>query len=171
MKLLRTLSAIAALSLNVLFAISVSAQPSFDLKDMLDLHKDLHKMERAQEVMQDNELEIGVESIGSFFCNPLQLNGYSLDYGKFNIAAKGKLTLIKGNAVTGMPMLIPFYIYLRRDGKILGPQSDKALKKKLWQIDLPPLLMYAEPGDQLIIEPVNKEDWQAKRILKLLGGC
>jgi hypothetical protein len=147
--------------------VPVSAQTFFDLKDVLELRK----MERAQEVMQDNEFEIDAESIGSFFVNPLQQDGYPLDYSKFNIAAKGKLTLIKGNAVTGMPMLIPFYIYLRRDGKILGPQSDKALKKKLWKIDLPTLLIFAEPGDQLIIEPVNKEDWQAKRILKLLGGC
>lgn len=37
------------------------------------------------------------------------------------------------------------------------------------------VLVYSQKvnyGDQLIIEPVNKEDWQAKRILKLLeDGC
>jgi hypothetical protein len=167
MKLFQTLSGIVVISLNVLFAPPVFAQTSFDLKEVLDLRK----MDRVEEVMQDNEFEISAESVGKFFCNPLLLDGQPLDYRAFNVASRGELTLIKGDALTGSPMQIPFYIYLRRDGKILGQQSDKALKKKLWKIELPTLLKFAEPGDQLIIEPVNKEDWQAKRILKLLGGC
>lgn len=165
MKILRTLSAIAALSLNVMLTLPVSAQlPFFDLRHQLDSVK----TDRAKEVTQDNELEYHTQSVGTFFSNPLQLNGIELDYSKFNIGTEGELTLIKGNAVTGRATPIPFYIYLRRDGKILELPVEKALKKKLWKIDLHAILKHAEPGDQLIIKPANNEDWQAKRILKVL---
>lgn len=30
-------------------------------------------------------------------------------------------------------------------------------------------LIFAQPGDQLIIDPEGKEDWRAKRILKLIS--
>lgn len=168
MKIIRTLSAIAALSLNVMIAFPVSAQlPSFNLRDQLDSVK----TDRAKEVAQDNELEYHAQSVGTFFSNPLQVDGRELDYSIFNLGTEGELTLIKGNSLTGQAMQIPFYIYLRRDGKILELPIDKALKKKLLKIDLPAILKHAEPGDQLIIKPANKEDWQAKRILKLRGGC
>ena len=35
----------------------------------------LHRSARAKEVMQDNEYVINSNTIGSFFCNPLVLNG------------------------------------------------------------------------------------------------
>jgi hypothetical protein len=166
MKLLKTFSAIAALSLNVLFALPVSAQLSFDLKDALDTHK----IEREKEVMQDNELEYHAKSIGTFFSNPLQLNGHTVDYSKFSIKTEGELTLVKGNPLTGDAIQIPFYVYLRRDGNILELKGEKALRTKHLKLNISTILKHAEPGDQLIIKPANREDWQAKRIVKLLGG-
>lgn len=54
-------------------------------------------------------------------------------------------------------------------------------RKVLYDLEPITLTMYicdakisiaANPGDQLVIEPVRKEDGPAKRILKLLkGGC
>jgi hypothetical protein len=167
MKLFKTLSTIAVLSLNVTFAVPVSAQTFLNLKDVLNTRE----RDRAAEVTQDSEFEINAKSVGNFYINPLQLDGHELNYSEFNLGAEGELTLVKGNAVTGNPMLIPFYIYLRRDGKILELKSDKTMKRKHFKLEISRILKLAEPGDQLIIKPANKEDWQAKRILKLLGGC
>jgi hypothetical protein len=68
---------------------------------------------------------------------------------------------------------IPFYVYLRRNGAIIKLPGEEAMKPQHVKVDISTILKHAAPGDQLIIEPVNKEDWQAKRILKLLegGGC
>ena len=167
MKLSRTLSALVVLSLIVTLALPVSAQATFDLKTMLNARI----TERANEVKQDNEFVVSAKAVGKFFCNPLALDGYPLDYGTFNIGSKGELTLIKGSALTDNTVQIPFYVYLRRNGTILKLDDEEAMKPQHVKVDISTILKHAEPGDQLIIEPVNKEDWQAKRILKLLGGC
>lgn len=169
MKLLRTLSAIAVISLNVLFALPVSAQTFFYLQDSV---KTSYNTNRAKEVMQDNEFVISTAAVGKFFDNPLLLEGKALDYYSFSLKSEGELTLIKGAALTGDTVQIPFYVYLRRNGTIIQLHGEEKLKLKHITIDISKILKSAEPGDQLIIEPVNKEDWQAKRILKLLnGGC
>jgi hypothetical protein len=171
MKLLRTLSAIAVLLLNVLFALPVSAQTSYDFSTMLNIDPS-RNIDRAKEVMQDNEWVISAAAVGNFLVNPLYLDGQPLDYSAFSIKSKGELMLIKGDAITGNPMQIPFYVYLRRNGTIIKLHGEETLKPQHIKVDISPILKLAVPGDQLIIEPVNKEDWQAKRILKLLkGGC
>ncbi|HEY8934968.1 MAG TPA: hypothetical protein VIM65_07090 [Cyclobacteriaceae bacterium] len=171
MKLLRTLSAIVVLSLNVLLTLPVSGQISFDANAMLGINP-LRNKDRAKEVMQDNEFVISAKAVGKFFDNPLRLDGYTLDYRAFSLESKGELTLIKGATLTSDTVQIPFYIYLRRDGTVINLPGKEAKRPQHVKVDISTILKYAAPGDQLIIEPVNKEDWQAKRILKLLeGGC
>jgi hypothetical protein len=171
MKLSRTLSAIAIISLNVLFALPVTAQTSFGVDSVLNLNPS-RNTDRAKEVMQDNEFVVSAETVGTFFINPLLLDGNTLDYSTFSLQSKGELSLVKGGALTGNPIQIPFYVYLRRNGRIIQLHGEETLKLKRLKIDLSMIMKFALPGDQLIIEPVNKEDWQAKRILKLMeGGC
>jgi hypothetical protein len=169
MHLLRTSTAILVLSLNVLFTLPVSAQTSFDANEVFDLTK-LTKQDRAKEVMQDNEWVVCAETVGNFFINPLLLDGQPLDYRAFSLKSKGELTLIKGAAITGNTVQIPFYVYLRRNGTIIKLHDEEALSPRYLKIDMSTITKFALPDDLLIIEPVNKEDWQAKRILKLLGG-
>jgi hypothetical protein len=165
---LKTLTAIAVLSLNVIIVVSVSAQASFDLKAVLDSRS----IDRAKKVMQDNEFVIGATSVGNFFANPIRLNGQPLDYNTFSMQSTGELTLVKGAPVSNTTVQIPFYIYLRRNGTIVKLDDEEALQSRHIKIDISTILKFALPNDQLIIEPVNKEDWQAKRILKMLsGGC
>jgi hypothetical protein len=171
MKLLRTLSTIVVLSLNVILALPVSAQTHFDASAMLGINPP-RNTDRAKEVMQDSEFVISAKAVGKFFDNPLALDGYPLDYRAFSLESKGELTLIKGAALTDDTIQIPFYVYLRRNGAIINLPGKEGTKPQHIKVDISTILKHAAPGDQLIIEPVNKEDWQAKRILKLLeGGC
>jgi hypothetical protein len=128
--------------------------------------------ERAKKVMQDNELVARARSTGNFYCNPLVLNGKPLDYGGFSRQSKGELTLIKGAPFTALNTQIPFYVYLRRNG-VLIKLPGEALSGKRLKIEISTILKFSKTGDELIIEPANADDWQAKRILKLLeaDGC
>ena len=126
------------------------------------------KQERAREVMQDNEYTITGEEKGVFLANPLMLDGKPLDYGEFNIGSKGELTVTKGAPISGLPTPIPFYAYLRRDGKKILVAGKEKPDTRQTKIDISEILRLAEPGDQLVIEAVRKEDGSVKRILKLL---
>ncbi len=126
---------------------------------------------RAKEVMQNNEYTSTGYEKGNFYCNPLLLNGKLLDYEAFNMKSKGELTVIKGAVITGITIQVSFYVYLKRDGNkvfIPGNESSSIGQTKM---DMSEILQHAKPGDQLVIEPVRKEDGYVKRILKLLDGC
>ena len=125
--------------------------------------------EKGKEVVQDNEFERGeIGQAESIFCNPLLLDGHLLNYGNFTINTKGELELIKGEPGSSESTKIPFFILLRRDGEIIENKSMEFLHKQLYEIEISTVLAFSQPGDQLIITPVNKVDWKAKRILKII---
>ncbi len=126
--------------------------------------------ERAKNVRQDNEYVVNDKAVDNYFYNPLVLDGKALDYNKFSIQTSGELTLIKGLSATGKVIQIPFYVYLRRNGTIVNVPGEERSKVKYMKIEISTILEHAREGDHLIIEPANEEDWQAKRILKLLDG-
>jgi hypothetical protein len=165
MKLSRAFSA-TLLVLTVLFEFPVFAQSLFSFNSLLNTG-------RQKEVMQDSEFLPTGQAIGNFYGNPLRMDGQPLEYSTFKIKSKGELTVIKGDAVTGQTIQIPFYIYLRRNGTMVKLPGEDLLKSKHMKIEMSTILELAEPGDRLIVEPANKEDWKAKRILKLFGddGC
>jgi hypothetical protein len=122
---------------------------------------------------QDNELQPDKEGMDAdFYYNPLLLNGKPLDYAKFSAGSKGTLTLVEGNPESPDARAIPFHIYLRRNGTILtmGASNPAA---KVMSIDVQNVLNQAKVDDHLIIEPVRKRDWKAKRIIRvgLSWGC
>ncbi|MEY4905417.1 MAG: hypothetical protein RLZZ292_3232 [Bacteroidota bacterium] len=130
------------------------------------------RLTHAQEVMQDNELERNkVGQDADFDTNPLQINGLQLDYNTFDLSARGVLTVVKGNPASKEAQTIPFSISIRRNGEILKDKKMSFLNKTLYKIDLSNIFPFTQPGDILIVNPVRKEDWKAKRLLKLLGGC
>lgn len=125
--------------------------------------------ERAMDVKHDNEYKLTGHEQGNFYANPLVLNGKPLDYNEFGLGSKGELTVIKGAALTGKTTLVPFYVYLRRKGeKILIPGKETPDLTQT-SVELSEILKFAEPGDQLVIEAVKKEDGPVKSILNLLG--
>jgi len=118
----------------------------------------------------DNEYVDRGEAIGNFYCNPLRLAGSVFDYNTFTLESKGELQLVKGDPKTGKMVDIPFSIHLRRDGKLVaGSCVDGVVYTR---IDIATILEFAEKGDELIVEPFNKEDWPAKRIVRIEPqGC
>jgi hypothetical protein len=141
------------------------AQDFFKLYATLDAER--AKEKRAKEVIQGNEYTTTGYEKGIFLDNPLMLNGKPLDYGGFNLESAGELTVIKGSAITGQTMQVPFYVYLRRNGnKVVIPGKESCDPKQM-KIEISEILKYAEPEDVLVIEAVRKEDGAVKRILKL----
>ena len=130
------------------------------------------KQERAREVVQDNEYTTTGYEAGIFLSNPLMLDGRPLDYGDFSLASSGELTVVKVAPASEQTIEVPFNAYLRRNGnKVLVPRNETPNPNQT-RVDIRALLQHAEPGDQLVIEAVNKEDGSVKTILKLLSlGC
>jgi len=129
----------------------------------------LYSSGKAKEVMQNNEFEeseIGQQE--NIYCNPLLLDGRCFDYGNFTINTSGVLALIKGEPESPGSAKIPFFILLRRDGKIIEDNNMGFLHRHFYRIEISTVLAFSRPGDQLIITPVNKVDWKAKRILKII---
>ncbi len=120
---------------------------------------------RAKEVMQDNEFERKGCSVQ---INPLQINGQTLDYATFDLNSRGVLSLVNGQANS---QNIPFYVFIRRNGEVIADKKMTFLNKELYKVNLSDIFPFCMHGDMLIIKPAKSEDWMAKRILKLLGGC
>ena len=157
------------------------AQDIFDIRSVMKFNNDMMiktvlekqvKQELANEVMQDNEYNSTGYEDGIYLSNPLMLNGKPLDYGEFNLASTGQLTVHKGTTIAGETTPVPFYAYLRRNGIKLPIPGKERPDTYQTGIDLSEILRYAAPGDHLVIEAVNKKDGAVKRILKLLNvGC
>ena len=128
--------------------------------------------EWAQQVIQDSEWvphNIGPDA--NFYWNLLVLNGKPLDYSQFHLGSSGELSVVKGNPESKDAERIPFYISIRRNGEIIVDKKMPFLDKVLYKVNLLDLQPFSRPDDVLIINPVRREDWKAKRILKLIGGC
>lgn len=118
----------------------------------------------------DNEFAYSGQAIGNFYCNPLLLDGMAFDYNVFTSESRGELKLIKGDPETGKVIEIPFYLHLRRNGTIVPHPCGEGVRFS--KIEISAILKVAKNGDELIVEPVNQEDWPAKRILRIGGdGC
>jgi hypothetical protein len=124
--------------------------------------------QRGQAVManEDPELERNEEGRNtSIYANPILLNGTPLDYSKFSIKSKGTLTLMKGNPTSAEAMKIPFRLYLRRNGTIV---YEKKSATKLTQVEISEVLALSQVGDQIIVNPTEKVDYKAKRIINVM---
>ena len=121
---------------------------------------------------QDNEFEpheAGKDA--NFYSNPLVLNGQVLDFNTFDLNSRGYLSVVKGNPDLISAEAIPFHISVRRNGKIVTDKRMKFLNKTLYKADLEEVFPSILPGDVMILNPVRNEDWKAKRVLRMGGGC
>jgi hypothetical protein len=115
---------------------------------------------------EDPELERNEEGRNtSIYANPLLLNGQLLDYSSFSIKSKGVLTVMKGKPTSPEAVKIPFRLYLRRNGMIV---YEKKSTSKLTQVEVSEVLALSKVGDQIIINPTEKVDFKAKRIINIL---
>jgi hypothetical protein len=124
--------------------------------------------QRAEAVKanEDPELERNAEGGETpIYANPILLNGQPLDYSTFSIKSKGTLTLMKGKPTSSEAIKIPFRVYLRRNGVIV---YEKKSASKLTQIEISEVLALSKTGDQIIINPIEKADYKAKRIINVM---
>lgn len=120
-------------------------------------------------VQRDNEITYNGKPDGTFFWKPLMLDGEALYNNRFSLETKGELKLIKGETQSGKIIEIPFSLHLRRNGTLINAGQCKG--GTFLKVEISTILKSAQDGDELIVEPVNKEDWPAKRIVKIGGGC
>jgi hypothetical protein len=124
--------------------------------------------QRAEAVManEDPELERNDEGRETpIYANPILLNGQPIDYASFSIKSKGTLTLMKGKPTSSEAVKIPFRVYLRRNGVIV---YEKKSASKLTQVEISEVLALSKAGDQIIINPTEKADYKAKRIINVM---
>lgn len=118
-------------------------------------------------VMMDNELERNdLGSDTDFHANPLMLNGRRLDYMLFSNASSGKLQVAEGEVGVEGSSFVPFTVRLRRNGKLVS--LGDGLNKATTEVEISEILSKSQPGDHLIIRPVNPAHWKAKRILRVM---
>lgn len=77
----------------------------------------------------------------------------------------GTLSVVGGKPGTAEANPLPFRVYLRRDGAVV---HNPLYQNPVYDISFSVVLAMARPGDQLIIDPVEDEDYKAKRILRLI---
>ncbi|MCF0073297.1 hypothetical protein LZD49_22655 [Dyadobacter sp. CY261] len=88
----------------------------------------------------------------SFDSNPLLLNGNVIGTAEFARVTRGVITLAKSDPASKQRTLVPFLIYLKRDGKIVNG-SAYAHNHAVMRYEIAEVLKSAQAGDQLIIDP------------------
>ena len=96
------------------------------------------------------------------FYNSVLFNGKPLINEQFSLNSRGVLTMVMGD----MKTKIPFKIYLKRQDKIV-PLGGSAYENELTEIEVSQILKFANLGDQLSIEPVDKKHQTAVRVIFL----
>lgn len=97
-------------------------------------------------------------------CNPLLLNGASVTMDQLGWATRGILSIVKNKLNATQNTRIPFYIYLKRDGKIMDANAD-AHNRPVLQYELAEILRSARAGDQIVIDPAVKTDAAGRSVI------
>ncbi|OIN57445.1 hypothetical protein [Arsenicibacter rosenii] len=102
----------------------------------------------------------------SFFNNPIQLNGYPLDYSNFTLLSRGVMTLVDPGGSSEKGKQVPFRVYLRRKGVVIteGGMSDKTEYRN---VPIHQILSKALPGDELVIDPLYRNDRINRQVITL----
>lgn len=98
--------------------------------------------------------------------NPLLIDGQPINYEQFSLSSKGVITMITENTKGNGTMTIPFKVYLRRDNKIVYLGSSTSADK-LSEIEISKVLKFANLGDELVIEPIDKKFQTSGRVFFL----
>jgi len=100
------------------------------------------------------------------FYNSVLFNGKPLIYDQFSLNSRGVLTMVMNDSETREIKTMLFKIYLKRQDKILpfgGSDHGNGVSK----IEVSDILKFANLGDQLVIEPVEKKTQMFTRVIFL----
>lgn len=115
-----------------------------------------------------------IDTSKKFYCNAVLLKNKPFR-SVLSPITTGKVSVVYGDPDGMKREKIPFYIRLERNGQTVS--SLEYARKQFYDFEISQMLKYAKKNDRLIITPVNKEDWRAKRVIKIdsflseLNGC
>ena len=100
------------------------------------------------------------------FYNSVLFNGKPLIYDQFSLSSRGLLTMVINDSKTQESKSIAFKIYLKRQDKVI-PFGGSDNGNGVSEIEVSDILKFANLGDQLIIEPVEKKAQIFTRVIFL----
>lgn len=100
------------------------------------------------------------------FYNSVLFNGKPLIYDQFSLSSRGVLTMVMNDSKTKEMKSMAFRIYLKRQDKVL-PFGVYNHGNGVSEIEVSEILKFANLGDQLIIEPVDKKGQMSTRVIFL----
>ena len=98
--------------------------------------------------------------------NSLLFNGKPLVYDQFSLSSRGVLTMVMSDSKTKEMKTMLFKVYLKRQDKIL-PFGVSNQGNGVTEVDISDILKFANLGDQLVIEPVEKKAQMSTRVIFL----
>lgn len=100
------------------------------------------------------------------FYNSILFNGKPLIYDQFSLSSRGVLTMVMNDSKTKEMKTMLFKVYLKRQDKVL-PFGDYNRGNGVGEIEVSEILKFANLGDQLVIEPVEKKAQMSTRVIFL----
>lgn len=100
------------------------------------------------------------------FYNSVLFNGKPLVYDQFSLSSRGVLTMVMNDSKTKEMKSMLFKVYLKRQDKIL-PFGISNQVSGVTEIEVSEILKFANLGDQLVIEPVEKKAQMSTRVIFL----
>lgn len=100
------------------------------------------------------------------FYNSLLFNGKPLIYDQFSLSSRGVLTMVMSDSKTKEIKTMLFKVYLKRQDKIL-PFGISNQGNGVTELDVSDILKFANLGDQLVIEPIEKKAQMSTRVIFL----
>ena len=102
------------------------------------------------------------DSHPDFYTNPYLLNGKAVDFAQLSSINIGKLSIVKTNPESNQKMAVPFYAYIRRNGKIIDAES-YAHNHAVKEVEISKVIKSSRPGDELVIDPASKNNGVGQR--------
>jgi hypothetical protein len=100
------------------------------------------------------------------FYNSVLFNGKPLIYDQFSLSSRGVLTMVMNDSKTKEMKSMLFKVYLKRQDKIL-PFGISNQVSGVTELEVSEILKFANLGDQLVIEPVEKKAQMSTRVIFL----
>jgi hypothetical protein len=98
--------------------------------------------------------------------NSVLFNGKPLVNEQFSLSSRGVLTMVMSDSKTKELKSIAFKIYLKRQDNVV-PLGGSNHGNEVLEIEVSEILKFANLGDQLIIEPTNRQSQMSTRVIVL----
>jgi hypothetical protein len=100
------------------------------------------------------------------YYNSVLFNGKPLVYDQFSLSSRGVLTMVMNDSKTKEMKSMLFKVYLKRQDKIL-PFGVSNQVSGVTELEVSEILKFANLGDQLVIEPIEKKAQMSTRVIFL----